>query len=80
MDAPAPIEALLAEREWVRHLARTLARDESAADDLEQEAWRAALERPPADTGGSSAPISTSPSPIAGRSSSAGSSRSPRAR
>lgn len=49
MDAPARLEVLLAEREWVRSLARTLTRDENAADDLEQEAWLAAVQRPPGD-------------------------------
>ena len=44
---PVPIETLLAQREWVRWLARTLAADESRADDLEQETWLAAVERPP---------------------------------
>jgi RNA polymerase sigma factor (sigma-70 family) len=43
------MEDLLAHRHWVRALARRLAADESAADDLEQDAWIAALERPPAD-------------------------------
>jgi RNA polymerase sigma-70 factor (ECF subfamily) len=43
------MESLLAEREWVRRLARTLARDEAGADDVEQEAWLAATERPPVD-------------------------------
>jgi RNA polymerase sigma-70 factor (ECF subfamily) len=43
-----PIEALLAHRAWVRGLARSLVHDESRADDLEQQAWLAALEGPPA--------------------------------
>jgi RNA polymerase sigma factor (sigma-70 family) len=38
---------LLAERAWVRSVARVLVRDETAADDLEQETWLAALEKPP---------------------------------
>jgi len=38
---------LLAESGWVRALARELAGDAHAADDLEQEAWLAALERAP---------------------------------
>jgi len=42
-----PIESLLAHRDWVRRLARALARDESGADDLEQEAWLRAMRRPP---------------------------------
>jgi RNA polymerase sigma factor (sigma-70 family) len=42
-----PIEALLAHREWVRALARSIYFDRNDADDLEQETWRIALERPP---------------------------------
>jgi RNA polymerase sigma-70 factor (ECF subfamily) len=48
--APFPLETLLAERAWVRALARSLVADEHAADDLEQDAWVAVLERPPART------------------------------
>src|SRR5262245_1222861 len=56
MDAaPAPVppalDALLAERAWVRSLARTLVLDRNDADDLEQEAYLAAIERPPATVG-----------------------------
>lgn len=47
-STPPPIEALLAHREWLRRVARSVAFDESTADDLEQEVWLAALERPPA--------------------------------
>jgi RNA polymerase sigma-70 factor (ECF subfamily) len=50
MEDPAPpvrVEALLAHREWVRRVARALVRDENAADDLEQEVWVEALEKPP---------------------------------
>src|SRR5437762_1726924 len=48
-DAPAPVpfEALLRHRAWVRRLARRLVSDASAADDVEQETWLAALRRPP---------------------------------
>ena len=46
-----PIESLLAHRDWVRRLARALARDESGADDLEQETWLRALRHPPAHAG-----------------------------
>src|SRR5689334_11898902 len=46
---PARIEHLLAHREWVRRLARSLVNDESRAADLEQEVWPSALERPPRD-------------------------------
>ena len=42
-----PIERLLAERAWVRAFARSLVSDEASADDLEQQAWVAALEAPP---------------------------------
>jgi RNA polymerase sigma factor (sigma-70 family) len=47
MDAPVPVEALLAHREWVRAVARAVVRDPNAADDLEQETWLAALRSPP---------------------------------
>jgi len=47
-DASAvPMDDLLAHRQWVRALARRLAADENAADDLEQATWLAAVERPP---------------------------------
>lgn len=39
---------LLAQRAWIRRLARELAADPSAADDLAQEAWLVAAERAPA--------------------------------
>ena len=45
--APLVIEQLLAERQWLHALARSLVRDPSAADDLEQETWATSLERPP---------------------------------
>src|SRR5436190_1451818 len=45
--ATLPIEALLAEREWVRALAGTLVADENAADDLAQDAVVAAIRNPP---------------------------------
>ncbi len=48
-DAPVPLDELLAHREWVRRMARTLARDEAEADDLAQDAWVAAVESPPRD-------------------------------
>jgi RNA polymerase sigma-70 factor (ECF subfamily) len=50
MEDPAPtisMEKLVAHREWVRRVARALVRDESLADDLEQEVWLEALQRPP---------------------------------
>ena len=42
-----PLEQLVAHREWVRRVARALVRDETLADDLEQEVWVEALQRPP---------------------------------
>lgn len=47
--APVPIDTLLAQRAWVRLLARSLVRDDSAADDVAQDAWVAALAHPPKD-------------------------------
>jgi len=43
----ADIERLLQHSDWVRGLALRLVGDASRADDLVQETWRAALERPP---------------------------------
>ena len=43
----APIETLLANRQWVRNLARRLVFDPNRADDLEQSTWLAALRNPP---------------------------------
>lgn len=40
-------EALLAEMAWVQGLARSLVRDSNLADDVAQDAWLQALERPP---------------------------------
>ncbi|MCI0589259.1 MAG: sigma-70 family RNA polymerase sigma factor [Planctomycetes bacterium] len=48
---PARPEILLANADWVRALARSLASDSAEADDLEQETWLAALDHP-APTGG----------------------------
>jgi RNA polymerase sigma factor (sigma-70 family) len=42
------LEELLAQGAWARRLAHSLVGEAAAADDLVQEAWRAALERPPA--------------------------------
>lgn len=49
MGEPGPIDvdALLAQGEWVRRLARGLVRGADAGD-VEQETWLAAVERPPA--------------------------------
>lgn len=40
-------EALLAHSDWIRRLACSLVFDPSRADDVVQETWRVALERPP---------------------------------
>ena len=40
-------DALLAHSGWVRSLARSLVADSTTADDIEQQAWLTALERPP---------------------------------
>ena len=44
-------EALLAHSGWVRALARSLVADATAAEDVEQETWRRALESPPKHAG-----------------------------
>jgi RNA polymerase sigma-70 factor (ECF subfamily) len=52
MTADVPqrsVEALLAERAWVRALARSLVADENLAADVEQETWLAATSHPPRD-------------------------------
>ena len=48
---PVPIETLLRHRAWVRRLALSMARDPASADDLEQETWVAALDKPPENEG-----------------------------
>ena len=48
---PVTPETLLAEREWLRGLARALAASGAEAEDLEQETWLAALRAPPARPG-----------------------------
>jgi RNA polymerase sigma-70 factor (ECF subfamily) len=45
---PKSPEALLAQVEWVRRLARSLVSGDDRADDVAQSAWLAALQRPPA--------------------------------
>lgn len=45
--SPIPIDQLLAQREWVRRVARAMVRDENDADDLEQGMWLSALQHPP---------------------------------
>ena len=47
MGETIPIEELLRHAGWLRRLAAELVRDASAADDLVQETWVAALRRPP---------------------------------
>src|SRR5688572_18901231 len=42
------LDALLAHAGWARKLAARLVHDAAGADDLAQDAWVAALERPPA--------------------------------
>jgi RNA polymerase sigma-70 factor (ECF subfamily) len=46
-SAPLTPEALHAQRDWVRRVARALVADPNAADDLEQEVWVKALEKKP---------------------------------
>ena len=43
------VSALFAHTDWVRALARSLARDVDSAEDLAQDALVVALERPPRD-------------------------------
>lgn len=45
--APVELDELLSHANWVRALARRLARDHESADDLVQETWLTALRRPP---------------------------------
>jgi len=48
VDAAVPaLEELLGQAAWVRRLARSLTRDEAAAEDATQDAFLAVLERPP---------------------------------
>ncbi len=49
METPStpPLEELLSHAHWARALARRIVRDEQRADDVVQEAWLAAVERPP---------------------------------
>ena len=46
-DLETPFDELLAHADWVRGLARRLVLDAARADDLVQETWVVALERPP---------------------------------
>lgn len=47
MSERPPLDALLAHADWVRGLAGSLVADPAAADDLVQDTWTAALQRPP---------------------------------
>ncbi len=44
-------DTLLAHHEWMRRLARRLVLDDAEADDVVQEAWLRATERPPREAG-----------------------------
>jgi RNA polymerase sigma-70 factor (ECF subfamily) len=48
-EIPLPLtpDALMAQKEWVQRVARALVLDESSAEDLAQQVWVRALERPP---------------------------------
>ena len=46
-ESHVPIETLLRHSEWAQALARRLVSDDATADDVVQEAWLAALRRPP---------------------------------
>lgn len=47
MTKRPPLDALLAHADWVRGLAGSLVADPTAAEDLVQDTWAAALQRPP---------------------------------
>lgn len=54
MSAPESrpsLETLLAHSSWVRSLAHSLVADPTSAEDVAQQAWASALERPPAHDG-----------------------------
>ena len=46
---PIEVETLLSHRSWIRSLARSLLRDASQVDDVEQETWLTALKHAPAE-------------------------------
>ncbi len=46
-DPPFDVQALLTRRRWLRSIARELVIDESRVDDLEQQIYLQAMERPP---------------------------------
>ncbi len=47
LATPVHLERLLAHRDWIRAVARSMALDAATADDLEQETWLEALRAPP---------------------------------
>ncbi len=49
LGGPVPIEEMLQHAAWARRLARSLVSDPQRAEDLAQDAWVAALRRPPDD-------------------------------
>ncbi|MCP5024476.1 MAG: RNA polymerase sigma factor, partial [bacterium] len=53
MSTPSDItpEALLAHSDWIRHLVAGLVRDPGRTDDVLQETWLIALQRPPQEEG-----------------------------
>jgi RNA polymerase sigma-70 factor (ECF subfamily) len=51
-DPALTVDALLGRRQWLRGLAHAMARDDASADDLEQDAWMAALQKPPRSESG----------------------------
>lgn len=48
---PVPIERVLAQRDWVRRLARGLVTNAADQDDVEQETWLRTLRQPPHEGG-----------------------------
>src|SRR5215510_3385240 len=49
---PPDVDRLLANARWVKALALRLVADDAAADDLVQETWLRAIERPPQQAAG----------------------------
>lgn len=58
-ETSARLEVLFREESWLQALARSLVRDNAAAQDLIQDVWTAALENPPEDTSRPRAWLST---------------------
>lgn len=73
-----PTDELLRHRSFVRSLARGLVGDGALADDLEQEAWRKALERPPREASAVRTWFATVVRRLAGREARAGQRRASR--